>query len=89
MVFKDGELLLSYGVMGGDVQTQGHVHVLVNLVDRAMNLQQAIEAPRVRYMSGRLCDDDGGGGGADRAVDQRSRPSLVWSALLQQWPFNA
>jgi gamma-glutamyltranspeptidase/glutathione hydrolase len=53
MVFKDGSLLMSYGVMGGDVQAQGHVQVLVNLIDRGMNLQQAIDAPRVRYMSGR------------------------------------
>jgi gamma-glutamyltranspeptidase / glutathione hydrolase len=53
MVFKDGKLLLSYGVMGGDIQAQGHAQVLVNLVDRGMNLQQAIDAPRVRYISGR------------------------------------
>jgi gamma-glutamyltranspeptidase/glutathione hydrolase len=39
--------------MGGDIQAQGHAQVLVNLVDRGMNLQQAIDAPRVRYVSGR------------------------------------
>jgi gamma-glutamyltranspeptidase/glutathione hydrolase len=53
MVFKDGALLMSYGVMGGDVQAQGHVQVLLNLIDRGLNLQQAIDAPRVRYISGR------------------------------------
>jgi gamma-glutamyltranspeptidase/glutathione hydrolase len=53
MVFKDGKLLMSYGVMGGDIQAQGHAQVLINLADRGMNLQQAIEAPRVRYISGR------------------------------------
>ncbi len=53
MVFKDGNLLMSYGVMGGDIQAQGHSQVLINLVDRGMNLQQAIEAPRIRYISGK------------------------------------
>jgi gamma-glutamyltranspeptidase/glutathione hydrolase len=53
MVFKDSQLLLSYGVMGGDIQAQGHAQVLVNLIDRGLNLQEAIDAPRVRYISGR------------------------------------
>ena len=53
MVFKDGKLLMSYGVMGGDIQAQGHVQVLINLVDRGLNLQQAIDAPRIRYISGK------------------------------------
>lgn len=53
MVFKDGHFVMSYGVMGGDIQPQGHAQVLVNLIDRGLNLQQAIDAPRVRYVSGR------------------------------------
>ena len=53
MVFKGDQLWLSYGVMGGDIQPQGHVQVLVNLLDRGLNLQEAIDAPRYRYIAGR------------------------------------
>lgn len=49
MVLKDGYPWLSYGVMGGDMQAQGHVQVLLNLVDFGMNVQQAGEAARFRH----------------------------------------
>ena len=52
MVFRDGKLFMSFGVMGGGIQPQGHVQVLTNLIDMKMGLQQAIEAPRFRYVSG-------------------------------------
>lgn len=53
MLFKDGKFLMSYGVMGGDIQPQGHVQVILNMVERGLNLQEAIDAPRVRYISGK------------------------------------
>lgn len=49
MVMKDGAPWVSFGVMGGDMQAQGHVQVLVNLVDFGMNIQDAGEAPRFRH----------------------------------------
>lgn len=52
MVFKGGKFFCSFGVMGGGVQPQGHVQVLTNFIDLGMNLQQAIEAPRFRYLAG-------------------------------------
>ncbi len=52
-VMKDGEPWMSYGVMGGDMQPQGHVQVLSNMVDFGMNIQEAIEAPRFRILGGR------------------------------------
>ena len=44
---------LSYGVMGGAMQPQGHVQVLLNVVVFGMDLQQAIDAARYRLMDGR------------------------------------
>jgi gamma-glutamyltranspeptidase/glutathione hydrolase len=49
MVTKGGKPWLVFGVMGGDMQPQGHVEVLVNMIDFGMNVQQAGEAPRVEH----------------------------------------
>ncbi|HSC27236.1 MAG TPA: gamma-glutamyltransferase, partial [Vicinamibacterales bacterium] len=51
MVLKDGRPWLSFGVMGGDMQPQGHVQVLLNLIEFGMNVQEAGEAPRFRHSS--------------------------------------
>lgn len=52
MLFMDDEPLVVFGVMGGDMQPQGHLQVVCNLVDFDMNVQDAIDAPRFRYMGG-------------------------------------
>ena len=51
MVLKDGQPFFSFGVMGGDMQPQGHVQVVANVVDFGMDVQHAGEAPRFRHSS--------------------------------------
>jgi gamma-glutamyltranspeptidase/glutathione hydrolase len=46
---KDGQPWLSFGVMGGDMQPQGHVQIILNLVDYGLDLQAAGDAARWRH----------------------------------------
>lgn len=48
-ITKNGKPYMSFGVMGGSMQPQGHTQVVVNLIDFGMNLQEAGDAPRIRH----------------------------------------
>lgn len=50
MATKEGKPWLVFGVMGGDMQPQGHVQILVNMIDFGMNVQLAGDAARVRHL---------------------------------------
>ena len=49
---KDGKPWLSFGVMGGDMQPQGQAQIIVNMVDYAMNVQEAGDAARWHHDGG-------------------------------------
>ncbi len=75
LVSKDGQPWFVFGVMGGDMQPQGQVQVLVNLIDFGMNVQEAGEAPRLEHIgSATPTGRSGRGGGtvhAERGIPQK------------------
>lgn len=48
-ITKDGKPWVSFGLMGGSMQPQGHAQMVINLIDFKMNLQEAGDAPRIRH----------------------------------------
>jgi len=58
-VTKDGAPVMSLGVMGGPMQPQGHVQVMVRIADHGQNPQAACDGPRFRWVQGMQvsCED--------------------------------
>jgi gamma-glutamyltranspeptidase/glutathione hydrolase len=69
MVLRDGLPLLPFGVMGGDLQPQGHVQVLLNMLEFGMSVQEAGEAARIRHSPDGLAVESG--------IDREARAGLV------------
>ena len=70
-VMKDGRPWLSFGVMGGDHQAQGHTQVLLNAIDFRMNVQEAGEAARITH-------------GNNGLLVESNVPEAVRAALIQR-----
>ena len=51
-LMKDGEPVMSFGLMGGGMQPQGHAQILVNMLDFGMNVQEAGDAARFLHDGG-------------------------------------
>ncbi|WP_413988351.1 gamma-glutamyltransferase [Labrys okinawensis] len=71
MAMRDGRVLAPFGVMGGDYQPFGNVHVLTNVLDYVMDPQAAIDFPRVFH-------------NRTAAVVERSVPPAVIRGLQQR-----
>lgn len=63
-VMRNGAPLMSFGLMGGSMQPQGHVQILINMIDYGMNPQEAGDAARMNHSGGRQPT----GSGADDLV---------------------
>ncbi len=50
-ITKNNKPYISFGLMGGAMQPQGHAQIVINIVDFEMNLQEAGDAPRIRHVS--------------------------------------
>ena len=80
-VKKDGKPWLSFGVMGGSMQPQGHAQILVNMIDFGMNLQEAGDAARIRHMGSSQPTDqkmtDGGVLYLESSIGENVRDELI------------
>ncbi len=80
-VTRDDRPWLCFGVMGGDMQPQGHVQILVNMIDFDMNVQAAGDAARVRHLgsqtpTGEPMDSDGGWVAVESGIPQATIEEL-------------
>lgn len=71
MAMRDGRSLMPFGVMGGDYQPFGHVHLLTNILDFGMDPQAALDFPRVFY-------------GGDTALVERGVPAASAEGLRRR-----
>ena len=46
MIERDGKIVMSFGVMGGQYQAMGHLQFLTRVFDYGLDIQQAMDAPR-------------------------------------------
>lgn len=80
-VTREGRPWLTFGVMGGDMQAQGHVQVLVNMIDFGLDVQAAGEAARVRHFgspepTGSTGDPEGGDVAVESGISAEVRAEL-------------
>lgn len=79
-VMKDGKPLMSFGLMGGAMQPQGHAQIIINMIDFGMNLQEAGDAARINHIGSSqptgTTMTDGGVVHLERGFSQETRDAL-------------
>ncbi len=77
MVFREGKPWLSFGVMGGDMQAQGHAQVLMNMIDFGMDVQQAGEQARFRHFESGLALESVIGADVRKALEAKGHKLTI------------
>jgi gamma-glutamyltranspeptidase/glutathione hydrolase len=75
-ITKDGKSWLCFGLMGGDMQAQGHVQVICNLIDFGMDVQEAGDAPRFRHFGSSEPTGQPAQGGGSVALESGIPPDV-------------
>jgi gamma-glutamyltranspeptidase/glutathione hydrolase len=84
LVTRQGKPWLVFGVMGGDMQPQGQVQVLINLIDFGMNVQEAGEAPRVEHFGSATPTGQKARSGGGTVAAERGIPDAVLQGLIRR-----
>jgi gamma-glutamyltranspeptidase/glutathione hydrolase len=84
LVTKDGKPWFVFGVMGGDMQPQGQVQVLVNLIDFGMNVQEAGESPRLEHIGSATPTGRAGSPTGGRVRAERGIPDKIIEELMRR-----
>jgi gamma-glutamyltranspeptidase/glutathione hydrolase len=83
LVTKEGEPWFVFGVMGGDMQPQGQVQILCNMIDFGMNVQQAGEFPRIEHLGSSTPTGRSAQGGGHIAVET-AMPKAITDELARR-----
>jgi gamma-glutamyltranspeptidase / glutathione hydrolase len=75
-ITKNGQPWLSFGLMGGDMQAQGHAQVISNLLDFGMDVQEAGDAPRFRHFGSSEPTGEPADGGGSVALESGISPDV-------------
>ena len=82
-IMKDDKPFVSFGLMGGGMQPQGHVQILINLVDYGMNLQEAGDAARLYHIGGRAATDPLDGRDGDQLGTLHVEPGITDATITK------